>query len=139
MSKYHIIERVPIVEEYASLRESVGWHNMTDQSLKKGLSNVLFSVCAMHNDKVIGCGRVVGDGSIYFYVQDIIVHPVHQGKGIGKSIMDTIMNYIHSVAEEGAFIGLMAAVDVDKFYQQYGFSKRPENSPGMHMIIKKDI
>jgi GNAT superfamily N-acetyltransferase len=139
MNKYQIIERVPTVEEYTSLRKSVGWPNMADQPVKKGLGNALFSVCAMLNNNVIGCGRVVGDGSIYFYVQDIIVHPDHQRKGIGKSIMDTIMNYIHSVAEEGAFIGLMAAIDVDKFYQQYGFSKRPENSPGMYMVMKKDI
>jgi GNAT superfamily N-acetyltransferase len=138
MSEYQIIQRVATVEEYTSLRESVGWPTMAHQPVNKGLGNALFSVCAMQNDKVIGCGRVVGDGSIYFYVQDIIVHPDHQGKGVGKSIMDAIMNYIHSVAEEGAFIGLMAAVDVDKFYQRYGFSTRPQNSPGMYMVIKKD-
>lgn len=137
MSKYQIVERVPTVEEYTSLRKSVGWPNMADQPIKKGLGNALFSVCAMQNGKVIGCGRVVGDGSIYFYVQDIIAHPEHQGKGVGKSIMDAIMNYIHSVAEEGAFIGLMAAADIDKFYQQYGFSTRQEDSPGMYMVIKK--
>ena len=140
MNEYQcqIIERIPTVEEYSSLRESVGWHNMAAQPTKSGLDNSLFSVCAIQSGKVIGYGRVVGDGNIYFYIQDIIVHPDHQRKGIGKSIMDAIMNYIHSVAEEGAFIGLMAAADVDPFYERYGFSRRPEDGPGMYMVIKKD-
>ena len=137
MNGYKIIERIPTVEVYSSLRKSVGWPHMADQPTERGLANALFSVCAVLYDNVIGCGRVVGDGSIYFYVQDVIVHPDHQGKGIGKGIMEIIMNYIHSVADEGAFIGLMAAVDVDSFYTRYGFSRRPENSPGMSMVIRK--
>jgi hypothetical protein len=29
----------------------------------------------------VGCGRVVGDGGVYFYVQDVIVVPGLQGLG----------------------------------------------------------
>lgn len=80
----------------------------------------------------------MGDGGIYFYVQDVIVHPDHQGKGVGRSIMNAIMHYLRSMAEEGSYIGLMAAKNVEGFYELYGFRRRPGNRPGMYMLIERD-
>ncbi len=54
-------------------------------------------------------GRVVGDGAVYFYIQDIVVHPEHQGKGIGENIMSALMTYLQENAPDKAFIGLFAS------------------------------
>jgi len=43
------------------------------------------------------------------------------------------MEYLDKVApkKSGAFIGLMSAQGIEGFYQQYGFSVLPEDSPFM--------
>jgi GNAT superfamily N-acetyltransferase len=61
-------------------------------------------------------GRVVGDGGIYFYVQDVIVVPEWQRRGIGSEIMNAIMAFVGSNASPGAFVGLMAARGAAQFY-----------------------
>jgi GNAT superfamily N-acetyltransferase len=83
-----------------------------------------------HGD-IIGCGRVVGDGGVYFYVQDVMVLPAYQRQGLGRRIMDAIMAYISAHAGSNSFIGLMAANGVAPFYYRYGFTERPPNRPGM--------
>ena len=135
--KYILVERSPTVEEYQKLREAVEWGNVNPEATEIGLNNSLFSVCAIFKNEVIGCGRVIGDDGIYFYIQDIIVLPEFQGKGIGKRIMKAVMNYLKEHAYPNAFIGLMAAKGVSKFYEQYGFVERPPDRPGMFKIWGK--
>lgn len=135
--KYILVERSPTVEEYQKLREAVEWWSVDPEATEIGLNNSLFSVCVIFKNEVIGCGRVVGDGGIYFYIQDIIVLPEFQGTGIGKRIMDAIMNYLKEHAHPNAFIGLMAAKGVSKFYEKYGFNERPPDRPGMFKTWEK--
>ncbi|GHO64053.1 hypothetical protein KSC_029450 [Ktedonobacter sp. SOSP1-52] len=70
---------------------------------------------------------------MYFYLQDIIVLPAFQGKGLGKRLMGAIMAYLEQHALPGAFIGLMAAKDASTFYTQFGFVVRPPERPGMFL------
>lgn len=135
--EYILVERSPTIEEYQKLREAVEWGNVDPEATEIGLQNSLFSVCVIFKNEVIGCGRVIGDGGIYFYIQDIIVLPEFQGKGIGKRIMNAVMNYLKEHAHLNAFIGLMAAKGVSKFYEKYGFTERPPDRPGMFKIWGK--
>jgi len=135
--KFILTERSPTVEEYLMLREAVGWGEKDFESTETGLRNSLYSVCVFIGKEIVGCGRVVGDGGIYFYIQDIIVLPEFQEKGIGKRIMDAVMDYLEAHAHPGAFIGLMAAEGASEFYEQYGFTERAPDRPGMFMIWGK--
>ncbi len=99
------------------------------------LANALFSVCLLlvrpgHRLWQRGwkCGYL-------FYLQDIIVLPAFQGKGLGKRIMTAVMAYIEAYAHLGVFIGLIAAKGVEDFYTQFGFSVRPPQRSGMFRII----
>jgi ribosomal protein S18 acetylase RimI-like enzyme len=94
----------------------------------------LYSVVLERDGDAVGCGRVVGDGGVYFYVQDVIVLPELQGLGWGARIMDAVMRYLDASARPGSFIGLMAAEDVEGFYRRYGFDRRPDDRPGMFRI-----
>lgn len=132
--EYQVVECIPTVEEYLALREAVGWERLDEQITARALANALFTVCILHQGKVIGCGRVIGDGGMYFYIQNIIVLPAFQGKGLGKRLMETILAYLEEHALPGAFIGLMAAKDVSSFYTQFGFAVRPPERPGMFLL-----
>lgn len=135
--RYVMVERNPTLEEYQRLRRAVGWWDVETEATEIGLQNSLFSICVVLENKLIGCGRVIGDGGIYFYIQDIIVLSEFQGKGIGRCIMDAVMEYLKTHALDGAFIGLMAAKGVSKFYEQYGFKERPSSAPGMFLVWRK--
>ena len=134
--EYQVVECIPTVEDYLALREAVGWGRLDEQMAARGLANALFTVCLLHKGKVIGCGRVIGDGGLHFYLQDIIVLPAFQGKGLGKRLMRAILAYLEEHALPGAFIGLMAAKDASSFYTQFGFAVRPPERPGMFRLWK---
>jgi ribosomal protein S18 acetylase RimI-like enzyme len=38
--------------------------------------------------------RIIGDEGLYYYIQDVIVVPECQGRGIGKKLMARVMEYI---------------------------------------------
>ena len=134
---YRIEFKNPTPIEYDKIRNTTAWDKLDLVTIEKGLEKTLFSVCLYDIDKLIGVGRIVGDGSIYFYIQDIIVIPEYQGKGLGKIIMNEVMQYLDDNANHNSFIGLMAAEGVEKFYHKFGFKTRPTSSPGMYSVYKK--
>ncbi|SRR5579884_4301776 len=135
---YALVERRPTVEEYHALRLAVGWKVADTEATAISLRNSLYCVCLLKDGRVIGCGRVIGDGGLCFYLQDIIVHPEHQGRGLGRRIMDSIMAYLRTKARPGGFAGLMAARGAEGFYLKYGFMSRPtpDYGPGMSLFWK---
>lgn len=134
MGTYRLVERAPTVEEYQRLRRAVGWGEMTDAGVGTGLANALCSFVLELDGEVVGCARIVGDGGLYFYLQDVIVLPEHQGRGQGARLMDALMSFLERSAGPGAFVGLMAAVGAEPFYERYGFRRRGEQQPGMFRV-----
>jgi GNAT superfamily N-acetyltransferase len=134
MQTHRLEERAPTVQEYRRLRDAVGWGEMTDEGLANGLASSLYSCVVLDEGDVVACGRVVGDGGMYFYVQDVIVLPEYHGRGLGGVVMDAVMRYLESAAKPGAFVGLMAALNAEGFYERYGFQRRPDDRPGMFRV-----
>ena len=128
-----IIEQLPDPRAYALLRKAVGWDNLDMALIKAGLSNSLYAISAISGEEIIGCGRVVGYGYIYLYIQDLIVLPEWQGEGIGKRLMQKLMEYIGNVAQQNTFVGLMAAEGISGFYEKFGFKERASGKPGMFL------
>ena len=129
-----LVERTPTPDEYRRLRDVVGWNEVAEEGVRAGLPRSLFAVVLERDGEAVGCGRVVGDGGVYFYVQDVIVVPELQGRGLGARIMDAVMRYLQDAASPGAFVGLMAAKDVEPFYRRYGFERRADDRPGMFRV-----
>lgn len=125
------VETHPIsVWEYQQLRNITNWSPLKDEQIEIALGRDLYSVVVVLKNEIIGMGRVIGDGAIYFYIQDVIVHPDQRYQGIGKLIMQHIETYLLSATGEYAFIK-----GVESFYTSLGYSKRAEDSPGMFKII----
>ena len=98
LKQYLYYEESEILELY----KSVGWSNYYEnpELLKEAYKNSLFIVGAYSDDKLIGIIRVVGDGCSIIYVQDIIVAPAYQRKGIGKRLLDTILEKYENVYQK---------------------------------------
>ncbi len=89
------MNKTPTLDEYKYLCSVVGLDNHINFNVAEiSLENSIFAVTVKSSDKVIGMGRIVGDGAIYFYIQDVIVHPSYRGMDIGKKIMNTLVKYL---------------------------------------------
>ena len=119
---------------FNSLRKDVGWEEHEINDITLALKNTLYSITAKNeNNDVIGMARIIGDEGLYYYIQDVIVIPAYQNKGIGKMLMNRIMEYIESHKKKALFVGLMAAKGKEEFYKKIGFIERPAGNygPGM--------
>ena len=85
MSKIEYIEKTPTEEEYNNLTDSVGWGKRENLIVKEALNNTLYSYCAYDEQKLIGYGRIIGDKTIFLYIQDIMVDPKYQNNRIGSN------------------------------------------------------
>lgn len=123
----------PTVAEFSILRSKVGWGEVDVEMAQRSLANSLFHVTIRDKGNLIGMGRVVGDGFMYFYIQDVIVEPSYQGQGIGHILMTKIENYLSNAANKGSTIGLLAAKGKESFYTRYDYMQRPNDALGNGM------
>ena len=129
------------VEDYNKLRKSAGWLELQPEQIEIGLKNSAFIVIAKDGENTVGMARIVSDGGYVVFIVDVIVLPEYQHKGIGKTMMGKIMEYVNSNLKDGYWIqvDLMAAKGRESFYEQFGFGKRPNErfGCGMTQRIKK--
>jgi GNAT superfamily N-acetyltransferase len=79
-------------------------------------------VVAVAGERVVGMGRLVGDGVKYFYVQDVAVIPEYQGQGVGKAIIDQLLLHVAQTAPSTAFVELFSTENATKVYASRGFT-----------------
>ena len=134
-TEYTLLENQLKAEDFIKLKVSAGFRERPVELVEKALQNNLFDVVAVANGEVIGMGRLVGDGVMYWYLQEIVVHPEYQGMGIGTAIVNRLLEYITDHTEPGNFtsVGLTAAEGKEGFYERFGFSK----SRGMTKYIER--
>lgn len=105
------------------LYASVGWTNYTEnpEMLRKAFEHSLLTLGAYNGDDLVGVIRAVGDGYSIVFVQDILVFPEYQRKGIGTRLLREVMKRF-SLAYQ---IELMTdnTPKTISFYQSAGFVK----------------
>lgn len=124
------------LETYLMLRKAVGWKNLSVEQAKNALKNSLYNVVAFVEDVPVAMGRIVGDGAVICYVQDLIVLPEYQKMKIGSRIMNNLEEYVKSIKEPDTemMFCLMCAKGREKFYEGLGFAARPTENLGPGMI-----
>ena len=129
---YEIKENTLTEKDFNRLRVSAGWGKLSAKQGEEALINSLLTIAVMDEGQVIGMGRLVGDGVCICYVQDLVILPQYQGKGIGKAIMERLIPETHLT------LGLFAAKGKEEFYQKLGFSTRPNENrgPGMELSLE---
>jgi GNAT superfamily N-acetyltransferase len=135
MEDVTIVEKTPSAEEYNRLRSLVGWGTYLNGVIETSLPRSLYCICAVRDGELIGMARVIGDGGLLFYIQDVIVIPDCQRLGIGTLLMDWVMTFIRANASHNTIVGLMSAKGKEPFYEKYGFTNRPTETLGSGMTI----
>ncbi|MCF6442665.1 GNAT family N-acetyltransferase [Pseudoalteromonas luteoviolacea] len=114
----------PSAKEFVQLRADVGWGDTDLNMAALSLEQSLFHVTARMDLQLVGMGRVIGDGALFFYIQDLAVHPNYQQTGVGGMLMAQIESWLADSASKGATIGLMSAKGKESFYARYGYDQR---------------
>lgn len=135
MTDYTLVPRTPTIAEYRDLRRLSGLSEKTAEAAARGLPNTLFAVVIERDGTAIGMGRVTGDGGTAYQLVDIAVLPEHQGKGLGKRIVSTLVDWLHANAPKTAYVSLIADGPAKDLYAQYGFKPTAPASIGMAFRI----
>lgn len=112
--------------EILGLYASVGWTAYTDDpaALRNGFANSLLTLAAYEEAALAGLIRVVGDGHTIVFVQDILVRPQFQRRGIGSALLQAVLNRYAGVRQ----IELLTddTPETAAFYRSMGFRELTE-------------
>jgi GNAT superfamily N-acetyltransferase len=134
VSDYFLVEQIPSVEVYNRVRVASGLSRRDPWAAKIGLANTVFGVCVEAEGRVVGIGRIIGDGGLFFQVVDVAVLPDHQKKGLGAKIMDALVSWLRENSPSGAYVQLIAEEGTTGFYEEYSFRVRTPESSGMSFM-----
>lgn len=118
-----LIDNILQAEDFIRLRIQAGFVEIPVEHARKALRNGLMNVSAIYNGELVGMGRLVGDGVMYWYLQEIIILPQFQRKGIGTMIVNHLVDYARENSTTGKFttIGGVSAKGKEPFYEKMGF------------------
>jgi GNAT superfamily N-acetyltransferase len=100
-------------------KESYWAKGMPPEKLKKAVEH---SLCfGVYKDgKQAGFARVVTDTATFAYLCDVFILPPHQGIGLSKWMMQTILSHADL---QGLRRWSLATLDAQGLYSQFGFSQ----------------
>ena len=132
---FKFLPRAPAVEDYLRLRKITGLSPFSETAAETGLQGTYFGVSLLYEETVVGMGRIVGDGGLFFQIVDVAVDPDHQGRGLGVSIMSILMEYLNEHAPTSAYVSLLADIPADRLYKKFGFAETAPKTIGMAMRL----
>ena len=125
--------------EYIEIINTVGWRIPSKRLLEKSLNNSM-TVKYIIDNTPVGMARMVTDNGYIALIVDVIVKPEHQGQGIGKKMINNLLDRAKGTLEdsESMMIQLLSADGKVNFYKQFGFKDKKEVvDAGMYMWLKK--
>ena len=118
-------------DEIVSLyRAGDWWKDSYDKARLKDLIRGSFAFAVVIDKKLgktIGMGRILSDGISDAYIQDLIILPEYRKKGIGKKLVEKLIEYCHS--RNIKWIALISEPNQDGFYTKLGFKKMKNYIP----------
>lgn len=132
-----IVENKISIDNFNYLTDKVGWGTRDTKIVEEALNNTLYSVSIYDDNKIIGYGRIIGDKTIFLYIQDIMVIPEYQGQKVGTKIMNTLLTKVDEYKKINPNIRtyLGASKGKEKFYEKFGFKTRSSVDLGEGMVL----
>ncbi len=112
------LHKVDLDITYQLLRETYWEHRRSRDVVSR---MVKYSLCfsLLHENKQIGFARAVSDYTVFSWIADVVIHPRHRGKGLGKWMLSCIIEHpkirlTQMVLQTG---------DAHLLYEKYGFKQ----------------
>ena len=111
-----------VIEVYNSTQ----WSSYTknEKNLLQAFQNSSLVLLALEGNNVIGVLRSISDSISIHYLQDILVNPIHQRKGVGRALFNRCLEIYKDVRTH---ILLTDDEEMQKaFYESLGFKNTKE-------------
>lgn len=109
----------------ALIRQTYWAAKRTPETIQKSLGPCLCYGIYYHgpdgDSTQVAFARVLTDYATTFYICDVIVDEAHRGKGLGKALVDAIVND----SRISHIYGMLITEDAQKLYEQFGFQSDP--------------
>lgn len=106
-------------KDLSDLREAVGWNRMEDE-YSNPLMTSYYHIAVYEDGKLVGYIDSVSNGVTDAYIQDLMVHPDYQGKGLGTELMNQMITYLKE--NRIYIISVVFEESLKPFYDRFGFS-----------------
>ncbi len=157
---FDIQAKLVSADEFVNLRRETDWGAISLAQAQASLSASLCGICLYDTHetqtdlleselmdsefirskliapKLIGMARIIGDGVLNLYIQDVIIAAPYRGQGLGRKLMDAVIDMLQQNYPADCTIGLMAAKSQAPFYAQFGFLTRPASTLGAGMTAQ---
>jgi ribosomal protein S18 acetylase RimI-like enzyme len=125
------------IRQIVEIYRAQGWWQPADEGREHLIPRLIagshcFAI-ATDEKNIVGMGRALSDGVSDAYIQDLTVRLDRRKQGIGKLILQTLLERLH--ADGIAWIGLIAEPGSDPLYRHAGFCEMPASIP--MLMIKK--
>jgi GNAT superfamily N-acetyltransferase len=91
--------------------------NKSPADLVTVFSDSMFKCFVHAGDHLVGAGRALADGLDCSYLADVAVHPAHQGRGLGKALIERLV----ALSQGHKKTILYANPGTEDFYSKLGF------------------
>lgn len=102
----------------SDLRAAVGWNRM-ELEYANPLMTSYCHIAVYDKEELIGYVDCVSNGVTDAYIQDLMVHPDDQGKGIGTELMNRMIAYLKE--KRIYMISVVFEESLKPFYAKFGF------------------
>ena len=106
-------------KDLSDLREAVGWNRM-ESKYSNPLKTSYYHIAVYEDGKLVGYIDSVSNGVTDAYIQDLIVHPDYQGRGLGTELMNQMITYLKE--NRIYIISVVFEESLKPFYDRFGFS-----------------
>jgi aralkylamine N-acetyltransferase len=119
------------IRQIVELYQAQGWWLACDEGRRELIPSLIAGsqcfVVATDGRSILGMGRALSDGVSDAYIQDLTVRRDCRNRGIGKMILRTLLDRLHT--DGIVWIGLIAEPGSKNLYRRVGFREMSEATP----------
>lgn len=115
--KYKVNGLIHVID-IINLRNSLGW-TKNEKKYANLLHNSFCYIVCYDDNKVVGLINVISNYTTDAYIQDLMVLPPYQRKGIGSKLIELAIAYIQK--NDISSITLVFEEKLRSFYEKFGF------------------
>ncbi|GIQ69630.1 N-acetyltransferase [Xylanibacillus composti] len=98
------------------------WANKRPSTLTRKAIEHSYCLGVYQDEEQVGFARIVTDHATIYYICDVFIHEDHRGRGIGKKLIELIVN----ADGHDQMMGLLGTADAHELYEQFGFIRDAE-------------
>ena len=110
------------IEDLCVMYEQEWWskgRQKTDVTKMLENSDVIIALCHARSKVLVAFARIITDYVYRGFILDVIVQSSYRGQGLGKSLIEVIVNHPH--LKEVETLILFCQPEMVEFYQKWGF------------------